>query len=103
MQRVRRDMLIDLAFHTLTAEKVAIQPARAMVAAGTYFPPNSQIFMVKRAVSLQDLHVSLCVSTSFRHVRSCSDTQFYSPQDMFSYCEVATFILGSSMLIASLN
>lgn len=99
---MRRDVPIDLASHTLTVEKVAVQPARAMVAAGTYCPPNSQIFMVKRAVSLQDLHVSLCVSTTF-HTHSLSYTRFYSPQDMFSYCEFATFVLGRPVLIASLN
>ena len=58
-------MLIDLAFHTLTVEKIAVQPDRAMVAAGTYCHSNSQIFMVKCAISLQDLYVGLCVSTPF--------------------------------------
>jgi hypothetical protein len=87
----------------LTVEKIAVQPARAMVEAGTYCHPNSQIFVVKRAVSLQDLYVGLCVPTAFRHIISSSDTQFYSPQDMFSYCEIATFILGSLILTASLN
>ena len=60
-------MLIYLVSHMLIVEEVAVQPVRAMVAAGTYCPPNSQIFVVKRAVSLQGLHVSLCVSISLRH------------------------------------
>ena len=90
-------------FHMLTVEKIAVQPARAMVAAGTHCHPNSQIFMVKCAVSLQGLYVGLCVPTAFRRIISSSDTQFYSPQDMFSYCEIATFILWSLMLTSALN
>jgi len=51
----------------LTAEKAAIQPARAMVAARTYCLPDSQVFVVQCAVSLQGLHVGMYVSTPFRH------------------------------------
>lgn len=79
----------------LTFEKVAVQPTRAMVAAGTYCHPNSPIFVVKRTISLQDLNVSLYVLTPFRHIILLSDAQFYSPQDMFSYCKIAAFICGA--------
>jgi hypothetical protein len=93
-------MLMDLASHMLTFEKVAVQPARAMVAAWTYCRPNSQILVVKRTISLQDLNVGLYVLTPFRHIISSSDTQFYSPQDMFSYCKISAFVLGSLMLMS---
>lgn len=57
-----------LASHKLTFEKAAVQPTRAMVAAGTYCYPNSQIFVVKRTVSLQDFNVGLYVLTPFCHI-----------------------------------
>lgn len=45
----------------LTIEKTVVQSARAVVAAGTYCLSNSQVFVVQRAVPLQDIYACLCV------------------------------------------
>jgi hypothetical protein len=45
----------------LSVEEAVVQPASTVVAAGAYCPSNSQIFVVQRAIPLQDIYACLCV------------------------------------------
>lgn len=56
-----RNYFESVGICVLTIEEAVVQSTGAMVAAGAYCLSNSQIFVVKRAIPLQDIYACLCV------------------------------------------